>query len=183
MEEGYRMGKKKGVEDGGEEYEKSLLEGHELGIKNGKEEERRKWLTEGHGPGMCVSTQRHMQEIETSGENAESKEDTWQHGYGYCVSVEDGHLMLVTEVAKAMASKEAEPTTQSDVSTQVAPRTDETAVQTNANPERWCAVIQTEPPDNESPTLTKNAEMTLHVDSSTQTTAFPAPERPPAPRV
>jgi hypothetical protein len=71
MEEGYRMGKKKGVKDGREEYEKSLLEGHKLGIKNGKEEEQRKWLTEGHRPGMCVLTQRHMQEIETSGKNAE----------------------------------------------------------------------------------------------------------------
>jgi hypothetical protein len=57
MEEGYRMRKKKGVEDGRKEYRKSLLEGHKLGIQNGKEEKRRKWLTEGHGPRMCISTQ------------------------------------------------------------------------------------------------------------------------------
>jgi hypothetical protein len=69
-----------------------------------------------------------------------------------------------------------------DISTKVAPRTDETAVQTNANPKRWCAIIQMEPSDDESPTFTKNVETTLHIDPSTQTTAFPAPKWPPAPR-
>jgi hypothetical protein len=56
--------------------------------------------------------QQHTKEIEKSKENGELKEGTWKHRYGYCVSVEDGHLMLVMEVAKAMASKEAELTTQ-----------------------------------------------------------------------
>ena len=39
MDEGYKMGKQKGVEDGREECKKSLLEGHELGTQDGKEEE------------------------------------------------------------------------------------------------------------------------------------------------
>ena len=63
MDEGYKMGKNKGVEDGRKEYEKGLQEGYELGTKNGKEEEQRKWLTEGHGAGLCLSMAAHAREL------------------------------------------------------------------------------------------------------------------------
>lgn len=121
MDEGYRMGKQKGVEDGREEYKKSLLEGHDLGMQSGKEEERGKWLAEGHGPGLCVSMQQRTQEIKKNDKNGEPKENDWEHGYGHCVSIEEGHLRLVTEVAKAMASKETEPATRNDATTQTTP--------------------------------------------------------------
>jgi hypothetical protein len=105
MEEGYKMGKKKGVEEIEEKCKEEWRKGMVQGTQLGEYEERRKWLEEGHGPGMCVSTQRHTHEIETSNVNGQLKEDTWKHGYGHCVSVEEGSLMLVTEVAKAIASK------------------------------------------------------------------------------
>jgi hypothetical protein len=56
-----------------------------------------------------------------SKENKQIKEkemDTWKHGYGHCVSVEEGSLRLVMEVAKAIALKEAELTAQNDSSIQ-----------------------------------------------------------------
>lgn len=81
-----------------------------------------------------------------------------------CVLIEESHLRLVTEVAKAMALKKAKPTTRSDVSIQTTPAIDETAAQINDSPERRCAAIQTEPPDDEGPTSTKNVETTLRVD-------------------
>jgi hypothetical protein len=47
--------------------------------------------------------------MEKSKEEDRSKEmDIWKHGYGHCVSVEEGSLILMTEVAKAIASKEAD---------------------------------------------------------------------------
>jgi hypothetical protein len=186
MDEGYKAGKKQGVEEMERKWKDGQRKGIEQGIQLGEHEERAKWLAEGHGPGICVSAQRHTEEMEKSTEDDRPKEtDTWKHGYGHCVSVEEGSLMLVTEVAKAMASREAEPTTRSDANiqtdhetttwsdanTHMAPRTDETAVQTNASPERWCAALQTDPPDNEGHTPLKNAETTLRIDSSAQTTA------------
>jgi hypothetical protein len=139
MEEGYRMGKKKGVEDEAEECKKSMLEGYELGTQGGKEDEQRKWLSEGHGPGICISAQRHTEGMEKSDESNDSKEGTWKHRYGYCVSVEKGHLMLVTDVVKAMALKEAELTTWNDSSTQTdTVTTTSVDTQTIATPERQC---------------------------------------------
>jgi hypothetical protein len=61
-------------------------------------------------------------------------------------------------------------TTTINTSTQAAPTTAETTSQTNGTPEHRCATLQTEPPDDESPTLTKNAEMTPHVDLNVRTT-------------
>ena len=51
-------------------------------------------------------------------DNNKPKEGTWKHGYGHCVLVEEGHLRLITEVAKAFMSEEAKPTTWNDTSTQ-----------------------------------------------------------------
>jgi hypothetical protein len=116
--------------------------------------------------------------------------------------------MLVTEVAKAIALKEAEPTTQndsstqteakpttrSDISTQVAPRTDETAVQTNANPEHWCPVIQTELPNGDNALCqlqypnycipsSKTVPSTLRTMAHTAESTYSTPPNYPAPRI
>jgi flagellar biosynthesis/type III secretory pathway protein FliH len=127
--EGYKEGYKarQELDQGKEEnaHKRGQLEGYELGTQDGKEEERRKWLAEGHGPGMCVLAQRHTHKNEMSSENGDSKEDNGKHGYSHCVSIEKGHLRLVTEVAKAMASREAKLTTWSDANTHIAPRTEE----------------------------------------------------------
>jgi hypothetical protein len=165
--EGYEAKGKLNQEKEERVWKEGQLEGHELGTQNGKDEERRKWLTEGHGAGLCLSMAAHARALFHGAvllEEAKTQTDA--------VNTVGVDTQITTPILVT-----------ADISTQVTPRTDETAVQTNANPERWCAVIQTEPPDDESPTLTKNAETTLRVDSSTQTTAFPAPERPPAPRV
>jgi hypothetical protein len=73
-EEGYEEGSKKlmeGYRDGYEARRKldeekeerarkeGQLEGYELVIQQGKDEERRKWLTEGHGAGLCLSMAAH----------------------------------------------------------------------------------------------------------------------------
>jgi hypothetical protein len=106
------------------------------------------------------------QTVSRSNENRESRESNWKHGYGHCVSIEEGHLRLITEVVKAMALKEDEPIARNDISTQAAPTTSKTASQTNDSPECWCATIQTKPPDDESPTLAKNVQMMLHIKPS-----------------
>jgi hypothetical protein len=56
------------------------------------------------------NTSASTQTVPRTDKNSRLKEDNWKHGYGHCVSIEEGpgHLMLITEVAKAMASKEAE---------------------------------------------------------------------------
>jgi hypothetical protein len=167
FEEGHRTGRKTGYEEGKEDgykegyeareklgqekeekaWRKGHIQGYRLGTQDRKGDEHRKWLAEGHGPGLCLSTAAQArglacsaaspvtakpqtkpetttwasastQTVPRANENSGSKEDNWKHGYGHCVSIEEGHLMLVTEVAKAMASKEAEPTTRNDSSTQ-----------------------------------------------------------------
>jgi hypothetical protein len=75
-----------------------------------------------------------MKRCEENRQMKEKDEGNWKHGYGHCVLVEEGSLMLVVEVAKAIASKEAKPTTQSNTSTQVSPTTIETATQTENDP-------------------------------------------------
>jgi hypothetical protein len=57
--DGYEAGKKLGLEKEETARRNGLLEGHELGTQQGKDEERRKWLTEGHGAGLCLSMAAH----------------------------------------------------------------------------------------------------------------------------
>ena len=111
---------------------------------------------------------------EANGQMKETETDTWKHSYGHCVLVEEGQLMLVTEVMKAMASKQADPTTRSDACTQVAPTTYETASQTNGNTKHQCEAPQTEPVDDDSPSSLKNMPVALCIDSNIQTTTKPA---------
>jgi hypothetical protein len=105
-----------------------------------------------------------MQEVEESKENRRTKERgiwTTEHGYGHCVSVEEGHLILVMEVAKAIASKEAELTTRNssstqtddvpttvDISTQTTTSTNEMSTQTDNSPQLalQSLVMHPEPP-------------------------------------
>ena len=104
--------------------------------------------------------------------DGQPKGETWKHGYGHCVSVEVGHLRLVTEIAKAVALEEVKPTTWSDASTQAAPTTDEMALQTSDTPEHQCAALQTEPLNDENSILLGDAALVPHVNSSTQTTPY-----------
>ena len=50
---GYEAGQKMGKEKEEMARKEGRLEWYELGIQQGRDEERRKWLVEGHGPGMC----------------------------------------------------------------------------------------------------------------------------------
>ena len=59
-EEGYKTGKELGQEQEEEAKKNGRFEGYELGMQDGKEEERRQWLMEGHGDGLCVSMQQSL---------------------------------------------------------------------------------------------------------------------------
>ena len=115
-----------------------------------KEEEQQKWLAEGHSHGLCLSMVAHA------------------------------HELLRSTVVLEEAEVQTEMATWSDASTQAAPRTDETATQTNDEPKHWCTAMQTELSNNKSPTLTKtNAQMTFHTtpkinETTTQTKTDPA---------
>jgi hypothetical protein len=57
--DGYKARRKLDQEKGEQAHKKGLLEGYELGIQEGKEHEWWKWLTEGHGAGICLSMAAH----------------------------------------------------------------------------------------------------------------------------
>ncbi|KAF8232926.1 hypothetical protein L208DRAFT_914991 [Tricholoma matsutake] len=99
---------------------------------------------------MCTSTQRCTQAIETRDENSNTEDDSWKHGYGQCVSIEEGSLLLVTEVAKAIASKEAEIIARNDSSTQ----TDAT---TNVDVETQTAPFDITPTSPPSPAMSRSS--------------------------
>ena len=113
-EEGYNEGHSEGFEYGydarrrlGEQREaearkKGQIESYDLGVENGKEEERRKWLTEGHGAGLCLTMAAHARAL----------------------------LRGAVLLEEAETQTDPETTTWNDASTQAAPRTDETASQT-----------------------------------------------------
>jgi hypothetical protein len=112
--EGYRDGYearwKLDQEKGEQARKKGLLEGYELGIQEGKEHERRKWLTEGHGTGLCLSMAAHA------------------------CALFRGTIIL----EEAETQTDAAPTTSINV-------------QTSPAPDRQCAALQTEPPDDKDP--------------------------------
>lgn len=61
--EGYDAKGKLDQEKAEQAHKKGLLEGHELSTQNGNDEERRKWLTEGHGAGLCLSMAAHARAL------------------------------------------------------------------------------------------------------------------------
>jgi hypothetical protein len=124
---GYEAGKKMGKEKEEMACKNGRLEGYELSVQHGKDEEQKKWLMEGHSPGLCLSMAAHAHEL-----------------FRGAVILEEAKLQ--TEMA-----------TQTDVSTQATPATDKTASQTNDAPEHRCAALQTAPLDNEGPTSLKDA--------------------------
>ena len=181
FEEGHRTGKKTGIEEGKEEgHNKGHMEGYKYGYdacqqigEQRQEEAHKKGQLEGYGIGLREGYNVGLKKGEENRQTKEKDEGNWKHGYSYCVLVEEGHLRLVMEVAKAMASKEADPTTRSDASTQVAPTTDETASQTNGNTECQCIALQTEPLDDDSPSSLKDTLVVLCVNFDIQTTTKP----------
>jgi hypothetical protein len=108
--DGYEARRKLDQEKGEQACKKGLLEGYELGIQEGKEHEQRKWLTEGHGAGLCLSMAAHACAL-------------------FC-----GAVIL----EEAETQTDAAPTTSVNV-------------QTSPAPDRQCAALQTEPPDDEDP--------------------------------
>ena len=105
------------------------LEGYELRIQQGKEDEQRKWLTEGHGDGLCLSMAAHVRELFRGAvllEEAETQTD----------KIATANIDIQTTLAPTTAIDVDTQTiaTAVDASTQVAPGTDETAVQTCDDP-------------------------------------------------
>ena len=105
----------------------------------------------------------------------EKDEGNWEHGYGHCVLVEEGSLMLITEVVKAIASKEAELLTQSDASTQIGPTTIKTATQTKDNPTALVASPSPPLPAATSPIMMAAQPASMMQTSLTTTTTAAPP--------
>ena len=137
--EGYREGYDAKQELDQGKEEQACNERQLKGYEFGKDEEQVKWLAEGHRPGMCISMQQHMLRM-----------------------VKKAIILDQMEV-------QMESTETIDGSTQTTTTTIEPAMQTNTTLECQCALLQMEPPDDESSTLTKNAEMMLCIDLSVQT--------------
>jgi hypothetical protein len=60
---GYKAGRKIGKEKEEKARKNRQLEGYELGMQDGKEEERKKWLMEGHGTGLCLTVVAHARKL------------------------------------------------------------------------------------------------------------------------
>jgi hypothetical protein len=141
-DEGYKQVRQDNAEVEKKKYQEGRSEGITRGLRAGEYEEQQKWLAEGHGPGLCISKEAHTREL-------------WQ-----------GAILL----DDAQVQTNPETTTWSNVSTQIAPKANETASQTNNTPEHQCAALQMEPLDNEGPTSLEDARTALCVEFSMQTT-------------
>ena len=145
LEEGKKLGRKEEIENKKNTekraYENGWREGHESGLEEGREEREVKYKY-AYSEGKAHGRLEEM--------------DNWvsNHGEGLCASLKVSMPRIRTNI---------------DVGTQATPRTDETASQTNNNPDRQCAALQTEQPDDDDPTALKSA----CVDSGTQ--AHPKP--------
>ena len=129
-------------------------------MQEGKEDERRKWLMEEHGAGLCLSMAAHAYKLlrsavfldeakvlvdfgtqtnprtnETTSHTDESPQDL-------------SHAPTSNPEGAEPARNDAEPTARTNASTQMTPGIDETAAQMSAAPERQCAALRTEPPDD-----------------------------------
>jgi hypothetical protein len=139
-EAGYEAGKKMGKEKEETACKNRQLKGYKLSVQHRKDEEQKKWLTEGHGPGLCLYMAAHAHEL-----------------FRGAVILEEAKVQ--TEMA-----------TWTDVSTQATPTTDEMALQTNDAPKYQYAALQTVPLDDEGPTSLKDARTALCIEFSMQTT-------------
>jgi hypothetical protein len=60
---GYKEARQQNAKVEAEEYEKGWLDGVHQGLQAGEYNEQQKWLTEGHGPGLCISKEAHTHEL------------------------------------------------------------------------------------------------------------------------
>ena len=137
-----------------QQLEDARLEGWKAGLEEGQEMEKRK--------GEDCNKKSEEKVTEKGVQVGRDEEDQWrtaeEHGVGLCLSMAAHMRALFCGAAfldKTGIQTDPETTTWSDAGTQVAPRIAETAVQTNAAPDRRCATLQTEPPDEERPFSTK----------------------------
>ena len=133
-----------------------------------QEEAHKKGRLEGYGIGLREGYDVGLKKGEENKQIKEKEMDTWKHGYGHCVSVEEGSLMLVMEVAKAIALKEAK-TTRSDSETQTDDiTTTDASTQTTPADIAVNAVTQMVPND-EMPRLLNDAGMSTKPPSTCKT--------------
>ena len=92
------------------------------------------------------------------------------HGEELCLSMAVHARALFRNAAffDEAGVQTAEMITRTDESTQVAQRTDELAVQTNTSPERRCAALRMEPPDDERPDSPKIEQTATTTNVRTQ---------------
>jgi hypothetical protein len=136
---GYSAGQKMVEEKVGEAWKRGQVDGYELGMQDQKEDKQWKWLTEGHGTGLCLLMVAHACALFRGAILLEKAET--QTNAATATSINTQTTPTITTTVNA--------------STQAAPTTVETTSQTNGTPECQCAALQTELPNNESPILTK----------------------------
>ena len=145
LEEGKKLGRKEEIENKKNTekraYENGWREGHESGLEEGREEREVKYKY-AYSEGKAHGRLEEM--------------DNWvsNHGEGLCASLKVSTPRIRTNI---------------DVGTQATPRTDETASQTNNNPDRQCAALQTEQPDDDDPTALKSACVDFGTQATPQT--------------
>jgi hypothetical protein len=169
-EEGYSAGRKM-VEGKVEEAQKrGRGEGYELGTQDGKEEERRKWLTEGHGDGLCLSMAAHarepfrgavfLEEAETQTDsvtttNVDVQTTTATSTTANADTQTDTVTTVVVDIQTPAATTTADADTQT---TTTSPTFVDADTQTTLCPGQRAAATQTKPPDEEQPHTSKNIE-------------------------
>jgi len=132
-----------------------------------KDEEQRKWLMEGHGARLCLLMAAHMHALFHGMVLLEDAETQTNAVTTMNINIQ---MTPVSTTTTVNVDTQTAATTQINVSTQAAPQTKVTATQTTTTPKHQCVATQTEPLDDEGPTLMKNAKMALPTDFSMQTT-------------
>jgi hypothetical protein len=126
------------------------LEGWKTGLEEGQRREKKK----GEEDEM-----KSEEKVEEGGVHVERDEENQQrtaggHGVGLCLTMAAHMCALFRNAAlldEVGVQTDQGATTWTNDSTQVPPKTEETAAQTDSATERWCAALQTEPPDDERP--------------------------------
>jgi len=176
FEEGHRIGRKTGHKEGKEEghseghmegykygydvcwqiderrqeevHRKGLLEGYKLGMQNGKDEERKKWLTEGHGAGLCILMAAHTHALFCGMvllEEAETQTDAIT-----TTNIDIQTTLAVSTIADF--STQTVPSSSIDAIMQMAIATTnastQTTTNTNVSPRQQLATLETVTDDN-----------------------------------
>jgi flagellar biosynthesis/type III secretory pathway protein FliH len=169
-EEGYSMGRKMAERKAEEAWKRGQGEGYELGKQDGKEEERRKWLTEGHGAGLCLSMATHARELLRGAvllDEAETQTDSIT-----TTNVDVQTTTATSTTANADTQTDTVTTVVVDIQTPAATTTVDADTQMTLCPGQRAAATQTKPPDEEQPHTSKNIE----ASTSSNPTIIPDPQ-------